>query len=186
MRDEATLRITHYALRSPGPWWTRPAKYGAILRMSVGNNLAYWGEVLLRGVFLVLIIFIFVQLWTLTYGSLGVSRLGEGGYTLAQMIWYFAFAEAITLSTPMLRNKIDQEVKSGELAYRLNKPYHYVLYLAADYAGERLVRFVMSLAIGSGLAQFFVGPIAFTLPGVAAALVIVLGAMSLDFMASCA
>jgi len=31
--------------------------------------------------------------------------------------------------------------KSGDLAYKLNKPYHYVFYLAADYSGERLVHF---------------------------------------------
>jgi len=43
----------------------------------------------------VLIIFVFVQLWTLTYKSQGTTKLGD--YNLAQMIWYFAFAEAIIL-----------------------------------------------------------------------------------------
>ncbi len=171
-------------LRGPGPWWRRAGKYGAILRMSVINHLAYWSEVLLRGIFLVLIIFVFVQLWTLTYRTLGTTPLGE--YNLAQMIWYFAFAEAIMLSTPLLRNKIDQEVKSGELAYRLNKPYNYVLYLAADYAGERLVRFGLLLGLGSLLALLFVGPIPFTLPGLAGAGLVLIGALVLDFLISCA
>jgi len=171
-------------LRGPGPWWRRAGKYGAILRMSVVNHLAYWSEVLLRGIFLVLIIFVFVQLWTLTYRTLGTSQLGA--YTLPQMIWYFAFAEAIMLSAPLLRNKIDQEVKSGDLAYRLNKPYHYVLYLAADYAGERLVRFGLMLGLGSVLALLFVGPISFTLPGVAGAGLVLIGALLLDFLLSCA
>lgn len=171
-------------LRGPGPWWSRAGKYGAILRMSVVNHLAYWSEVLLRGIFLVLIIFVFVQLWSLTYKTLGTSQLGA--YSLPQMIWYFAFAEAIMLSAPLLRNKIDQEVKSGELAYRLNKPYHYVLYLAADYAGERLVRFGLMLGLGSALALVFVGPIPFTLPGVAGAGLALAGALTLDFLLSCA
>src|SRR5438270_7780096 len=99
-------------LRGPGPLPIQAAKYGAILRMSIGNHLAYWGEVLLRSIFLVLIIFVFVQLWTLTYQSQKTAKLGD--YSLAQMIWYFAFAEAIILSVPLLRNKIDQEVKSGD------------------------------------------------------------------------
>jgi ABC-2 type transport system permease protein len=173
-----------YKLRGPGPWWSRVAKYGAILRMSVVNHMAYWSEVLLRSIFLVLIIFVFVQLWSLTYRTLGVRQLGD--YSLAQMIWYFAFAEAIVMSAPLLRNKIDQEVKSGDLAYRLNKPYHYVLYLAADYAGERLVRFCLNLAVGSTLALLLVGPIGFSLPGVGAALVILVAALAFDFMGSCA
>ncbi len=171
-------------LRGPGPWWRRVGKYGAILRMSVVNHLAYWSEVLLRGIFLVLIIFVFVQLWSLTYRTLGTNQLGD--YSLPQMIWYFAFAEAIILSAPMLRNKIDQEVKSGELAYRLNKPYNYVFYLAADYAGERLVRFGLMLGLGSALALLFVGPIRFTLPGLGGAVLVLVGAMVLDFLISCA
>jgi ABC-2 type transport system permease protein len=171
-------------LRGPGPWWRRGGKYGAILRMSVVNHLAYWSEVVLRGIFLVLIIFVFVQLWSLTYRTLGTTQLGD--YSLPQMIWYFAFAEAIILSSPLLRNKIDQEVKSGELAYRLNKPYHYVLNLAADYAGERLVRFGLMVSLGSALALLFVGPIQFTPAGVAGAALVVVGAMTLDFLLSCA
>jgi ABC-2 type transport system permease protein len=184
MQDEITFRIPHSALRTPGPWWTRPAKYAAILRMSVGNNLAYWGEVLLRSIFMVLIIFVFVQLWTLTYSTLGRSQLGD--YTLSQMIWYFAFAEAIALSQPLLRNKVDSEVKSGELAYRLNKPYNYVLYLGADYFGERLVRFFINLVIGSLLALFLVGPINFAPGGLMAVAVVLPMAMLLDFLLSCA
>ena len=171
-------------LREPGPWWSRAAKYGAVLRMSVGNNLAYWGEVLLRSVFLVLIIFVFVQLWTLTYTTLGTNRLGD--YSLSQMIWYFAFAEAIALSTPLLRTKVDAEVKSGDLAYRLNKPYAYVLYLAADYAGERLVRFFLNLVIGSAVALLLVGPIPFSLGGVLATALVLPMAIALDFLISCA
>ena len=184
METQSAIRNPQSAiLRGPGPWTNRVAKYGAILRMSVVNHLAYWTEVLWRSLFLVLIIFVFVQLWTVTYGTLGVTRLG--GYSLAQMIWYFAFAEAIMTSVPGLRSKVDQEVKSGDLAYRLNKPYHYVGYLAADYAGERLVRFVLNLAVAGALAWLLVGPIPFSLPGLGAALLILVLAVAFDFLASC-
>jgi ABC-2 type transport system permease protein len=183
MQEDLIIRTPHFALRTPGPWWLRWTKYAAVLRMSVGNNLAYWSEVLLRSVFLVLIIFVFVQLWTLTYNTLGRKELGL--YSLPQMVWYFAFAEAIMLSLPSLRTKMDAEVKSGEIAYRLNKPYSYVLYIAADYAGERLVRFTLNLAIGALLCLFFVGPIPFSMAGIAATGVVLVGAMTLDFLGSC-
>ena len=173
-----------WALREPGRWWQRAGKYGAILRMSVVNNMAYASEMLLRSIFLVLIIFIFVQLWTLTYSVLGANAIPN--YSLAQMVWYFAFAEAIVLSTPLLRRKVDEEVKSGDLAYRLNKPYHYILYLASDYFGELAVRFTLNFTIGIGLALLFVGPIAFTPAGVMAAAVILVGAVILDFMGAAA
>lgn len=180
------LRNTEYAIRNPSPWWKRGGKYAAILRMSMANHFAYIGEALLRSIFLVMIIFIFVQLWTVTYSVTGVSRLGEGGYTLAQMVWYFAFAEAIMTSVPLLRRKVDDDVKSGDLAYRLSKPYSYILYLAADYTGELVARFVLGLAIASGLALLLVGPITFTVWGVASALVLLAGAFMLDFMGAVA
>ncbi len=167
-------------LRGPGPPAARLAKYGAVLSMSVTNNLAYAGEVLLRGLFLILLVFVFIQLWDTMYGVLGVPTVG--GFTVAQMVWYFAFAEAIVLSAPRLANRIDQEVKSGDVAYRLNKPYNYVLYLAADYTGERLVRFVINLAIGTGLCLLLVGPIGFAAAGIPATLVLVAGAWALDFL----
>src|SRR5262249_22195177 len=152
--------------------------------MSAANNLAYAGEVLLRGIFLVIIVFVFVQLWTLTYSVTGKQTIGS--YTLPQMIWYFAFAEAIILSVPGMRQKVDQEVKSGELAYRLNKPYHYILYLASDYAGEWTVRFSLNLLIGIGLSLIFVGPIAFSAGGLAGVAFILLGAVVLDFLGATA
>ena len=173
-------KIETTELRLPGSPWRRAGKYGAIMRMSMANNFAYIGEALFRSIFLVFIIFIFVQLWTLTYGVLGVERIGA--YTLPQMVWYFAFAEAIMLSVPLLRRKVDEDVKTGELAYRMGKPYNYILYLAADYLGEWLARFLLNLLIGSLLALIFVGPIPFTLGGIASVLVLLAGAVALDFL----
>jgi len=173
-----------WRLRGPGLWWRRGGKYAAILRMSVANNFAYAGEALLRSVFLGIIVFVFVQLWTVTYSVTGAQTIGS--YTLPQMIWYFAFAEAIMLSVPGVRQKVDQEVKSGELAYKLNKPYHYILYLASDYAGEWVVRFGLNLLIGIGLSLIFVGPISFSAGGLAGAVVVLLGAVVLDFLGATA
>jgi len=179
---EQSGSVPTYAIRSPGVWWKRGGKYGAILRISMANHFAYVGEALLRGIFLVLIIFIFVQLWNVTYTVLGTNRIG--GYSLLQMIWYFSFGEAIIMSAPMLRRKVDEDVKSGGLAYRLSKPYNYLLYLAADYMGEWIARFALNLLIGSALALLLVGPITFTVAGVASALVLLAGAVVLDFLGS--
>ena len=170
-------------LRGPGPFPARLGKYGAVLRMSIANNIAYAGEVVLRSVFLVVLVYVFLQLWHVTYGVLGTPAIG--GYNIGQMIWYFAFAEAIILSAPRLAQRIDQEVKSGDLAYRLNKPYSYILYLAAEYTGERLVRFFLNLAITIGLCLLLVGPIPFTAGGLLATALLVVGAWAIDFLALC-
>jgi len=180
METQEFLPNTQYAIRTPSPWWRRGGKYAAIWRMSMANHFAYIGEALLRSIFLVLIIFIFVQLWTTTYSVLGTNTIGI--YTLPQMVWYFAFAEAIMTSVPLLRRKVDEDVKSGDLAYKLSKPYNYLLYLAADYFGELIARFAIGFVVANGLALLMVGPIPFSAEGVLSTLVLLTGAMVLDFL----
>jgi ABC-2 type transport system permease protein len=187
MKATSTVEQAVPALRAPGPWWQfgpRAGKYWAIFRMSVANHFAYLGEALVRSIFLVLIIFVFVQLWTVTYSVLGQNRIGA--YSLPQMIWYFAFAEAIMVSVPLLRRKVDEDVKSGDIAYRLAKPYNYLGYLAADYFGEWTARFALNLVVASGVALLLVGPITFTAAGLTSALVLLVGAVLLDFFLSAA
>ena len=75
-------------LRRPGGVLPAAAKYSAIFATCVHNQLAYAGEWLLRGVFLAMVLFIFLQLWRVTYGAQG--RETVAGFTVAQMIWYLA------------------------------------------------------------------------------------------------
>src|SRR6266542_351293 len=77
-------------LRRPGGLRPAAAKYGAVFATAVHNQLAYWGEWLLRGVFLTMVLFIFLQLWRAAYGAQGKSTIG--GFTLPQMLWYLAIA----------------------------------------------------------------------------------------------
>ncbi|MGI8587502.1 MAG: ABC transporter permease [Chloroflexia bacterium] len=181
--DLAIDRTEPHELRGPGPPAARAGKYLAVLRMSVANNLAYAGEVVLRSLFLVVLVYVFVQLWQTTYGVTRQATIG--GFSISQMVWYFAFAEAIILSAPRLAGQIDLDVKSGDLAYKLNKPYSYIGYLAADYTGERLVRFVLNLGIAVLLCLLMVGPIVFDGVGLLATGLLVAGAWAIDFLAVC-
>ena len=125
-------RDLRYALR----------KYNAVLRVSVASSLAYVYEVLFRSLFLIVLMFVFGQLWKTTYTARGVSLLG--GFSINDMIWYLAAAETIATSMPQLTRRIDEDVRSGRLAYLLGRPYNYVLYNFAQYLGERLVRFCIN------------------------------------------
>lgn len=48
-------------------------KYIAILYVSVVNNLTYLTEVVFRSFFLIIFVYIFLQLWTVTYTNCGLS-----------------------------------------------------------------------------------------------------------------
>ena len=58
-----------------------------------------------------------------------------GGLTYQQMIWYLVMTETIALATAMML--IDQEVKNGDVAYRLSKPWLSVISLCVLYGRGR-------------------------------------------------
>ncbi|MDQ6660941.1 MAG: ABC-2 family transporter protein [Chloroflexota bacterium] len=155
-------------------------KYAAVLRVSIANNLAYLMEVFFRGLFLIVLMFVFVQLWTVTYASRHVNVFN--GFHMNDMIWYLAATETIALSLPPLTRQIDQEVRTGQIAYLLGRPANYVLYHFAQYLGERLVRLLINAVIAGMLALIFVGPPPFTWMGVIAYPLVLFLAVCIEFV----
>lgn len=155
-------------------------KYLAILRVSAANNLAYMMEVLFRALFLIVLIYIVGQLWKTTFAQHNSSLLA--GFTVTDMVWYLAAAEIVATSMPALTRRIDQEVRSGELAYLLGRPCSYILYNYAHYLGERLIRLAINGVVAVAVALIFVGPPHLTWMGLAAWPLMVLLAISIEFI----
>ena len=154
-------------------------KYLAVGRITLASQAAYLSEMLLRTLFLALILYIFVQLWTVTYEALG--RQTVAGFSVAQMIWYLMLTESILLSRPRITLEIDAEVRAGDVAYQLIRPYDYVLFRLARYLAERLLRLLICLAVGTALALLYVGPVPLGPAGLAAALVVLGFGILIDF-----
>jgi len=157
------------------------AKYVYVGRTAVRSNMAYLGEVAARVFFLTVILYIFLQLWLVTYAETGADRLG--GLTLAQMLWYLVITEAITLSAPAVALEIDSDVRTGAIAVQLVRPLSYPLYRLWATLGERAVRFILNALVGSALALLMVGPIALSPQGLGLFLLALPLAFVLDFMA---
>lgn len=162
-------------------YWRRVRKYIAVLQVSIASNLAYIAEVFFRALLLIVLVFILSQLWKTTFASRGVKTLS--GFSIADMVWYLILAESIAMSLPALTRRIDQEVRSGQLAYLVGRPCNYVLYNFAQYLGERIVRFVMNLLVGIVLAFILVGMPHFTWMGIIAWPLVVFLALCIDFVA---
>src|SRR5579864_4582838 len=127
---------------------------------SARSNGAYLSELITRMLFLVVILFIFLQLWRVTYAQTQAAQLG--GLTLAQMLWYVTMTEAITLSNPLITRDVDQDVRTGALAVQLIRPLNYPVYRLFMALGERAVRFPMNALVGAVIAFALVGPISFS------------------------
>lgn len=132
-------------------------KYVAIARINIQNSLAYAWDALGQGVFVILFIFIFSQLWHATFRAQGATEIG--GLTLNQTLWYFVWAELIQLTKFNVAATIEQEVKDGSLSYTLGRPYNYLLYHFFSGLGYVFTRMIFVLVFGALIALIEVGPL---------------------------
>jgi ABC-2 type transport system permease protein len=165
--------------RPPIPELRTPtAKYWAIFRTQLQNSFAYPLDLLGRSLSILLFMWVFVNLWRVTYAAVGEESIA--GLTLRDTLWYLLMAEAVLLSKPDLSRSISEAVKDGSIAYLLNKPFNFILYQFAIGLGDSLLSFVSNAVIGSALLWWLVGPPP-TLLGWPVVLLAVLLAWLLDF-----
>lgn len=155
-------------------------KVAAVAGVTLQTRAAYLGELFVRCLFLLVILFTFTQLWKAAGRSQSVEELT--GFTLGQLIWYLAFTEAIITSARSLTEmEVDEEVRSGNLAYKLARPLPYPLFHLGSEMGERLLRFAVNLAAACAVARLVAGPIPWNALALPFALTTALVAFLIDF-----
>ncbi len=154
-------------------------KYTAIAQINLQNNLAYAGELAYRSLFMVVILYVFVQLWQTTYRAAGAATIA--GLAFSDTLWYLVMTETIELSRSRFANQMAEEVRDGSIAYTISRPYNYLFYHFAYGSGDMLMRLVINFTAGTLLVTALVGPMPFnpiyTLP----MLVSIALAMALNF-----
>lgn len=130
-------------------------KYLAVAKISLSSSFAYTKPMITNILFYFMIIYVFLMLWKVIYSS------GNGipGYSLTQMVWYLIVTEMIWTIKGVNFEDINDEIKSGSIAYLINKPYSYVLYLIANSVGEFGAKFIVSIISGIVMGFLYVGPL---------------------------
>ena len=129
-------------------------KYGQISKITMSNSLVYFWNFLSKNIFFVFIMFIYLMLWKNIYGQKGSII---GGLTINQMIWYLIVTELVTLSRTDIHLQVNEDVKSGNIAYLLNKPYNYVLYCFSYFVGEVGIKLLTNGIIGILIGLIYAG-----------------------------
>jgi ABC-2 type transport system permease protein len=123
-----------------------------IASLSARQRLAERGVLVGRGVFYGLILFVFSRLW---------DAVLEGeplpGVEPHQLVWYLAITEWIVLSGPPLHTDVEDEVRRGDLAYRLARPVSYPVAKLAEGMGDLVVRLGSLGVVGMAVALALTG-----------------------------
>ncbi len=118
------------------------ARYTFIARIAARQQLAYRGELWMRSLSMVLYLGIFVALWSAVFAMHGGAAMS--GYGLAEMVWYLAITETVTLSSSRSFAAIAEAVKSGDLVYTLTRPVSYPFFQVAQSLGDSLPRLALN------------------------------------------
>ena len=152
-------------------------KYIQIGKINFLNNIQYFSEFFFKAIFILLILFIFINIWKTIYsGSVAIE-----GFTIAMMIWYLLMTESIVTSASPVVKDVNREIQSGEIAYQLNKPYNYVFYHLAKSFSSRIIGFFITFLIGAVLIYFMVGGISLSWITLPLLIITIILALILDF-----
>ena len=125
-------------------------KYFYIFKSQIMTNLQYILDVLSGFVGYAIFIFILFQLYSYLYsGSSSIIN----GYNLTQMVWYVVVTEVIVMALGgrKLCAMITEDVKGGNIAYNVNRPYSYIGYILSYYLGDVVIKGIVYSVLGFGI-----------------------------------
>ena len=136
------------------PW----RKYAVIYRSVLMENLQYAANIAMGFFSYFVFIFIFIKLWGYMYRTPGELI---AGYTKEQMIWYVMMTEMMFFGSnaASVSGEVARDIRSGNIAYLMNKPYHYTLYILSRYTGEWSIRLPMYALLAVVIGTVMVGPL---------------------------
>ena len=153
-------------------------KYRMLAWASFYSNLVYFKAFVISKLFLVILIFIFANLYRVLYsGMRSVS-----GITLQALLYYIALSESIEMSRPQVHQAISEEVKDGTCAYNLMRPISYFGYHYAANLSGMVINFILSLFIALFVVGLMQGFSASLLAGIALSLPLIFLAVTLNFL----
>lgn len=155
-------------------------KYRVIYQSVLMESLQYAPNIAMGFLSFAIILFVMIQLWNYMYASPGELI---AGYSRAQMIWYVIVTETFWFGTPssVVTGQVAADIRGGNIAYLIGKPYHYCLYCLARYTGGWSIQLPMFVLPALVLGVVLVGPLpGFRLRYLLAAVPVIIAGITID------
>ena len=129
-------------------------KYLYIFKMEIMANFQYAFNILTHFIATFILLYIFMNLWGYIYSD---PNEVINGFSMNQMIWYVIVTEVLwgIIGGRKFCKTIIEDVKGGNIAYNINKPYNYVLYKLASHLGLGTIRGVIYIILGAIVGYVF-------------------------------
>ena len=133
-------------------------KYLFIYKTEFINSLQYIKNLIFGSLSLILIIYVFLNLWRFLYSD---PESLINGYSYTQMIWYILFTETLwsCIKGRIIVKDISNDVKSGNIAYQINKPYNYISFIFSKVFADFSFKLILLLPAALVLGRLLIGSI---------------------------
>ncbi|MBA2369969.1 MAG: hypothetical protein H0V82_13275 [Candidatus Protochlamydia sp.] len=121
-------------------------KYFSIFSLSFKHALKNYKALIGLSLFLMTCLVIFAHLW-----KIAAAKTGAVIFNPAQLLWYIAFNEWVLVSIPDTQDEMEQDLRSGRLAYLLPRP---ISYLGGTFA-EAFGTLTVNLLVLGGVTFLF-------------------------------
>lgn len=158
-------------------------KYYQISLVSYRDAITYIADLIFSNAQALVLIWIFVQLYRVSYQQYDQSSFS--GLTLPMVVWSIVFVQTAYAATkPHLIRIIDHDIKDGNIAYQLNKPYHYVYFQFYTFLGRFLAQYLANFLVCGIFAYLLVGGISLSLVAIFSGAILLLMGIGLHFFIS--
>lgn len=128
-------------------------KYAVAASTAMSERIAYPGNFAGSMFTYALFVFIFSRVWASAYA--GTTEIA--GYTMGMAVWYFIIAEIPSFGFGRFFWTLSRDMKSGQVAYLLARPYDFIWYNFAEKLGGSLIEAGIILVEGLVVGLVLVG-----------------------------
>jgi ABC-2 type transport system permease protein len=126
------------------------SKYLHFMTISAKQSLGNRANIIGSTILLFALVFIYNQLWVV------IGRESSEYHLSTHFIWYLLMGEIIILTTTRSERQIGDDVKSGTMAYYLNKPVSFFAMRFFETVSSMSVLFFFMTVFGSAFVLFVV------------------------------
>lgn len=131
-------------------------KYLFIFKTQIMTNLQYVFDFVVAFIGYFIMIFILFNLWEYLYSD---PNEIINGYSMTSMMWYVVITEILysIVDGRNLCKNISDDVKGGNIAYNINKPYSYIGYIVSTHFGSMFIKFIIYSILSILFGYMFIG-----------------------------